>query len=133
MSKALLAKVHIAKKELKLVDESYRAILARVTGKDSAASCDVHQLEAILAEFRRLGWKPKTAVGSAYSNRPYVRKVYAVWREAGQVGAVTSASKDALRAFVRRQTGKDAPEFLSPAQANSVTEALKAMIARAPG
>lgn len=129
---ALRAKVHIAKKELALSDESYRAILARVVGVDSSRHCTERQLEMLLAEFRRLGWTPKAGKrGSGGFGKPHVRLIYALWKEAGIVGAVDNASKEALRAFVERQTGKSAPEFLAPGEANKVSEALKAMIRRA--
>jgi len=128
-TKQQLAMVHIAKKQLGLVDENYRAILVRLTGKDSSRDCSTEDLDRVIAEFKRLGWTP-AAKPTATSDRPYVRKIYALWNEAGRVGAVENASKAALRAFTARQTGKAAPEFLTPAQANSVSEALKAMIAR---
>ncbi|WP_181183793.1 gp16 family protein [Prosthecodimorpha hirschii] len=130
-TKQQLAMVHIAKKQLGLVDENYRAILVRLTGKDSSRDCSAADLDRLLGEFKRLGWAPKAkAKPNAASDRPYVRKIYALWNEAGRCGAVENASRDALRAFTARQTGKAAPEFLTPAQANSVSEALKAMIAR---
>lgn len=129
--KALIAKVHIAKTQLALPEESYRDILRRVTGQTSSAACSARQLEAVLAEFARLGWVAKSR--NVYSTKPYVRKVYALWKEAAIVGAVANGSKDALRAFVARQTGVAAPEFLTPATSYKVTEALKAMIERAGG
>lgn len=128
-ARAQIAMIHVAKKQLALTDESYRAILARITGHDSSRDCTPAELDLVIDEFKRLGWRPKPKP-NAYSDRPYVRKVYALWAEAGRVGAVENASKPALRAFTERQTGKAAPEFLTPAQANSVSEALKAMIAR---
>ena len=131
MTRAILAKVHIAKKQLGLAEESYRAILARVTGEESSKDCTELQLQKLIDEFKRLGWKPKTAKSSNGYGKPHVRKIYALWKEAGVVGAVDNASKEALRAFVMRQTGKAAPEFCSPGDANRVTEALKAMIRRA--
>jgi len=129
MTRALLAKVHIAKKELALQEESYRAILERVTGRTSSKDCSKRQLEAVLGEFKRLGWTPKAGKNSP-SGRPHVRLIYALWKEAGIVGAVDNASTEGLRSFVARQTGKEAPEFLKPAEANLVIEGLKAMIRR---
>jgi phage gp16-like protein len=125
----LLAKVQIARRQLGLAEDDYRAILARVTGKTSSKGLPDGALEAVLAEFRRLGWQPKAGKTSGFG-KPHVRKIYALWKEAGIVGAVENASKEALRAFVLRQTGKAAPEFCSPGDANRVTEALKAMIRR---
>lgn len=130
MTRGLLAKVQIARRQLALSDDDYRAILARVTGKTSSKGLPDGALEAVLGEFRRLGWQPKEGMRSGFG-KPHVRKIYALWREAGVVGAVENASKEALRAFVVRQTGRAAAEFCSPGEAAKVTEALKAMIRRA--
>lgn len=128
----ILAKVQIARRQLSLADDDYRAILDRVIGRSSSKGATDRELEAVLAEFHRLGWMPKAGKGGGNSYaKPHVRKIYALWKEAGKIGAVSSATKAALRSFVERQTGRAAPEFCSPADANSVTEALKAMIARA--
>lgn len=135
MSRAALAKIHIARKELALNEENYRAILVRVTGQDTSSALNDRQIDKVLDEFRRLGWVPKKAFKR--SDKPFVRLIYALWKEAAQVGAVSSSSKEALRSFVERQTrrggdhGIDDPEFLRAADARRVTEALKAMIQRA--
>ena len=51
-----IAKLHVAKARLALTDDSYRAILRRVAGIDSAAQANDAQLAALLAEMRRLGF-----------------------------------------------------------------------------
>lgn len=56
--KALLAKIHIAKKDLCLDDGTYRDVLRRVTGKDSASKMLISELERVVYEFGNLGWKP---------------------------------------------------------------------------
>ena len=86
MTRALLAKVHIAKKELALSDETYRDILARVTGCQSSRDCSERQLEQLLDEFRRLGWKPKAGKGGSGFDKPHIRLIYALWKEAGKIG-----------------------------------------------
>lgn len=60
--RSLLAKVHIAKKDLGLDDEAYLAILARF-GVESSGALDVKGLEKLLAHFEKLGWAstPKQA------------------------------------------------------------------------
>ena len=127
----MLSKIHIAKKELALVDDDYRAILQRITGKASSGDCTEAQLEALLTEFKRLGWKPKTSAAPFKpSGKPHVRKVFAVWGELTRKGALREPSRQALQAFVLRQTGVSSPEWLSAKQANEVTEALKAMSKR---
>ena len=56
-----LAKIHIAKTQLGLDDDTYRALLARVAGVHSAKDLSPRQVGRVLAEFERLGWKPKAA------------------------------------------------------------------------
>ena len=118
--RGMIAKIHVAKKQLALEDDSYRALLRRITGRDSVAAMDPTDLDRVLGEFKRLGWK---AVGRM-SEKPHVRKVFAEWGNFRDI--VEHWDKSALRAFVKRQTGMDDPEFLSPHQANQVIEGLKA-------
>lgn len=56
-----LAKIHIAKAQLGLDDDTYRALLARVAGVRSAKELSPRQIGAVLAEFERLGWQSKPA------------------------------------------------------------------------
>ena len=56
-----LAKIHVAKAQLGLDDDTYRALLARIAGVRSAKDLNTRQIGAVLAEFERLGWVPKSA------------------------------------------------------------------------
>jgi phage gp16-like protein len=58
--KSLLAKVHIAKAQLQLTEESYRAILAR-HGVESSRDLEVKGLEKLLTHMEQLGWVARTA------------------------------------------------------------------------
>ncbi|MBS3961470.1 MAG: DUF1018 domain-containing protein, partial [Sandarakinorhabdus sp.] len=75
--RAMLAKLHLAKKELGLPEEEYRAVLQRVTGIASAAAMRGAQLEDCLKEFARLGWQQKPAKGRA-ADHPGARKARAL-------------------------------------------------------
>ncbi|RUI34565.1 gp16 family protein [Pseudomonas aeruginosa] len=55
-----LAKIHIAKSQLGMDDDSYRALLGRVAGVRSAKELKPRQVGLVLAEFQRLGWKPQS-------------------------------------------------------------------------
>ncbi len=57
LSRAILAKIHIARKELCLDDDDYRDILERITGCRSARDVRADQLLPLQREFRRIGWK----------------------------------------------------------------------------
>ena len=122
--RALLAKVHIARKALALEEDSYRALVLRITGHDSAGDCADTALVALLDEFKRLGF----TAAKRKSEKPFVRLIYALWKELQP--HLTDGSREALRSFVRRQTGVVQPEWLDAAQANKVTEGLKAWLKR---
>ncbi|KAB8123075.1 regulatory protein GemA [Komagataeibacter medellinensis] len=132
---AIYAKLHIARKELHLTDETYRDILHRITGKSSAKDATTPALERVLAHFRTLGWKPKKGSLSS-SDRPYVRMIYAIWKDMAPLLA-SGGTREALRAYVQRQTvtpdrpgGISAPEFLDGMQGRKVIEGLKRWKAR---
>lgn len=132
---AMLAKVHIARQQLDMPQEEYRALLERVTGRSSAADLDDAALDRVLGEFKALGWKPTTnpAAGKRISAKPHVRKIFALWGELARAHRLKEGSRAALVAFVERQTGVAHPDWLTATQANSVTEALKAMQQRRRG
>jgi len=58
--KTELAKIHVAKAQMKLDDDTYRALLERLTGKTSAADLTARERSAVLNEFYRLGWSAKS-------------------------------------------------------------------------
>lgn len=125
--KSMIAKVHIAKSQLGLEDDDYRAVLVRVTGKRSAADCSLGELDAVLKDLRARGFKPVRA-----SDTPHVRKIYALWRDLADKGVIENGSREALAAWVRRMTKKPerpegigSPEWLTAAAARPLIEALK--------
>lgn len=125
-TRAMRQKVAIARKQMGMAEEDYRAILARVCGgKTSSTQCGPSDLDALLREFRRLGWK---GGGRARSAKAQVRMIHAVFADLRPYLAVGDDST--LRAFCRRQVGVDAPEFLDSVQANKVLEGLKAWLRR---
>lgn len=54
--KGLLAKIHIAKKDLGLSDPEYRAMLAELYGVESSRGLTVPQLSQLLNHFVARGW-----------------------------------------------------------------------------
>jgi phage gp16-like protein len=128
----MIAKLHVAKKALALTEESYRDVLRRVTGRDSAAAMTEPQIEAALKEFKRLGFKDTPRRGPT-SKHAQIRMIHGVWSDICALGIDADDHAAALRAFCARQTrtavnpqGVSAPEFLDSVQANRVLEGLKA-------
>ncbi len=59
--KILMAKIHIAKKDLALDDATYRDVLWRVTGKRSCKDMTIAQLQDVVKDMENSGFKPKAA------------------------------------------------------------------------
>lgn len=129
--RAMLAKVHVARKALGIEEDDYRELLTRVTGKRSAKDCNNHQLTKAMAEFERMGFQ---AVGRASkrvpAGSPTARKARAMWISLAQLGAVADSAESALEAFARRQLGVDRLQWADERQGYRLIEALKAMADR---
>lgn len=132
--RALLAKVHLAKKDLALTDESYRDRLFQVTGRRSAADCSDQQLVAMIESLKSIGWKDKPARRAGdrpLADSPQARKARAQWLSLWNLGVIEEPGERALAAFVKRQTGREDLRFCDAPQLNKVVDGLKAMLARA--
>lgn len=136
----LLRLVQVARRELtqngQLDEGSYRATLERLAGKSSAAELGISELTKVLDYFKSLGFKVRskpTPASEMPSQRPSralaldaeSRKVRALWLFLFQLGVVKDASEEALAAYVKRQAGVDALQWVDRAQAERLIEALK--------
>lgn len=122
--KTLVQMIHIAKKALALDESSYRGLLMRVTNVESCAVMQVQQLRAVVAEFKRLGFKSAPGKHSKPTPRNgKVRVIYAIWGEMASL--LDDPSPAALRGFVKRQTGVDGIDWLNDAHCNQVIEGLR--------
>lgn len=139
----LLAKVHLAKKELRLTDEHYRDVLELVTGQRTAAGLVAAQLVSVLKAFEAKGFKPQVVAGARPArasapkagrrpaDHPVARKARALWISLHQLGVVENGSEQALEAFCKRQLGVDALQWADQAHAEPLIKGLKAMAERA--
>ncbi|OUJ17078.1 hypothetical protein HK28_07875 [Acetobacter sp. DsW_063] len=128
----MIAKIHVARKQLALDEDAYRDVLARVTNRSSCKDMSRGQLHDVLAEMQRLGFRVQAGASRPLSAKPGVRKVYAIWREMAPM-LRSEGSDEALRAFVQRVAQVSAPEFLDDTTAPKVIEALKAWRQRLAG
>lgn len=70
--KSLIISAHVAKRDLGLPDDEYRALLLGATGKESCADMDVRELSRVMNVFTvNLKWrqKPKTPPSPGPQNR----------------------------------------------------------------
>lgn len=58
-------KIQIARRQLGLDDDTYRAILKRTAGVESSKDLSPRQVGRVLVELERLGFKPKASPGRA--------------------------------------------------------------------
>lgn len=128
MRKILLAKIHIAKKELGLSDGDYRAFVQSRTGYDSCRDCTDEQLTFVLEGMRELGFNDPTPQRRNY--KPIQRKVIALWRDLGKRGAIAYPTISNLNRWIRRQYRVDRLEWLDDRQVQRAIEALKDWVDR---
>jgi phage gp16-like protein len=125
----MLAKLHIAKKQLGLDEDTYRANLTRLTGKSSSKDMTQGELEACLKDFSKKGFK---AVSTGFkSGLPSTAKITALWLSGWNLGVIRDPSPRAMEAFIQRQTGIAKAQWLiNAADATKVIDGLKAWLSR---
>lgn len=126
-----LAKIHIAKQQLGMDDDSYHTVLMTIGRVKSAADLDTYGRSAVLEHLKHLGFKSKTRKGhTKAANHPQDKKIRALWLDLAAAGAVKDASEAALLSYVRRMTGCERLEWITNKQAATVIESLKSWRAR---
>jgi len=136
----LIRLVHVAKRDLALDDETYRAMLVAVTGEASSADLSVPQLQRVLDHMKRSGFTvrhkspkdrprdsahPPGELSRRIAQDAQSKKIRALWLSLHDMGAVRDCSEAALGAYVKRITHCDALQWLDADQASRVIETLK--------
>jgi phage gp16-like protein len=124
--------LQVGKTQLGWDDEFYRGIWLPMQGatkdKDgrySASTMDIGHLFRAVEEMKRLGFKVKKAGNRALADDAQSKKIRALWLELHEQGIVRDPSEASLAAYVKRQTGIEALQWLNNRQAAQVIEALK--------
>lgn len=124
----LCARLHVMKREQGLDDDLYRDKLEALTGQRSAGDLDDAQL---LDAVQRFGQGGGSAKGKRLPKSPQQRLIQALWLSLYNLGAVKDASDAAILAFIQRQTGLDAAQWLRQHRdVAAVVEALKDWLTR---
>lgn len=133
MSRSIAA-MHVAKKELGLDDETYRAALLQVTGKSSSAAMSEAERQKVLEHFRDRGFKAQSTGSRKRLDGRFAPKLQALWIAGWNLGLVRDRDDRALISFVKRQTGIDHVRFLRHgADATKAIEGLKGWLERSGG
>lgn len=128
--------IHAMARQLALGNDSYRAIVRRVSGGRTETSKALTPAErvALRGELTRLGaGRPVRTPGKAtrrQAQSAHARKIRALWIALWHLGGIPDPGEHALAGFVRRQSGIEDLAWLSGRDADGVIEALKARCRR---
>lgn len=129
-----LAKLHIAKKQLGLDDDTWRDLLERETGKRSSKEMSDGERGRVLDVLKQQGFKPAPKGSRKGLEGKYAPKLQALWIAGYNLGLIRNKDDAALLAFVKRQTGIDHTRFLRYAEDGArAIEALKGWLSRDGG
>ncbi|MFC3442570.1 gp16 family protein [Sphingobium rhizovicinum] len=129
----LLAKVHLAKKQLGLDDGTYEGVLIQVAGTDSAKHCTIPELRKVVAHFEDRGF---VSIAKKPGQRPradhaLARKARVMWISLSHLCAVREEPDAAIRAdkgletFAKRQLKCTRFQWADRNQGEKLVEALK--------
>ncbi|EJC0930240.1 DUF1018 domain-containing protein [Salmonella enterica] len=131
----LISTIHVAKRELRLDEDTYKDALHTATGKTSCRDMTQVELSKALAAFQKRGFKVRSKPQNrALKPATVTAKIRAIWRLMRVQGFLGSDSEAALNAWVRKQTasangGEGVANYQwlerEPALASDVLERLK--------
>lgn len=130
---AEIAQIHIAKSQLGLDDETYRATLWAVARVRSAKDLDWTGRKALLEHFKAKGWKPAPPIkAKAVKFVPSGREgmVRALWAELHAAGKVNNPTEAAIGGWLKRNRWPEKPEWLNDRRMTQAIEALKKWLNR---
>ncbi len=122
--------IKIAQKQLGMDDDSYRDILFTLTRKRSSTELDFAERKKVLEHMEACGFKRTKPQPRKLADDPQSKKIRALWLELHTAGKVRNPSESALAAFVKRQTGRDALQWLTAREASALIEELKKWLER---
>lgn len=120
--------IHIAKSQIGLSDEDYRAVLESTAKKISCSEMTLFELNEVLKAMKKLGFKVKKLetreeeIGwdASKAQMDYIK---GMWERVAR-----DKSDRALYKFIKRITGADHPRFMTAKDSQKVIIALRKMM-----
>lgn len=128
----LIQLIHIAKSQLHLDEDTYRAMLTANTGKNSTKAMTLTELRTVFEHLKTAGFKttPSTATKKQagklrQADDEQSKLIRHLWLSLHALGEVRDPRESALANYVKRQTGVQFLQWLTIEQASTVIESLK--------
>lgn len=127
----LIQLIHIAKSQVGLSDEDYRAVLESTAKKSSCSDMAVFELNEVLKAMKKLGFRVKKLETKENeigwdTSKEQLNYIKGMWELVAR-----DKSDRALYHFIKRITGADHPRFMGAAEAQKVILALRKMMVNA--
>lgn len=123
---SLVKLIHVAKRDRRLDDDTYRQLLDNYTGLSSTKDMSVKQLEDVMEALYKLGFRTTfKKPGKITATDEQSKKIRSLWLEMVEAGFIRDSSERAINAYVHRITGVGRLEWLGTDQASRVIETLK--------
>ncbi len=132
----LIRLIHVARRELGMQDDDYRAMLANIPqleGVTSSAQLPIPKLKVVLEQLKAKGFKVVPKSGKPQRNLaddPQSKLIRHLWLSLHEAGKVRDPSEQALAKYVARVTGVEQLQWLDGKQAAAVIESLKSWLGR---
>ena len=135
---AATAIINMAKTQLGLDEDTYRAKLRNITGETSLRKMTETQLNQVIKVFENEGFRrgPKKSRhdGRRELTGPYLRKLRALWISGYNLGIIRNRDDRAMIAWIEEQTGIPDTRFLrAHTDARAAIEGLKGWLQREGG
>lgn len=130
--RSMIAKTHVARRQLAMTDDDYRALLFAETRQTSTDACSDRQLAVMIDALKAKGFRPipRKAKSGHVAQHPMARKARALWISLYHLGAIDNSSEKALEAFAKRQLGCVTLAWAKQSEGGKLIEALKSMAKR---
>lgn len=127
----LIQLIHIAKSNLGLSDDDYRAVLESTTNKTSCSEMTVFELDQVIKAMRKLGFhvkklKTKDEELGWDTSKEQMDYIKGMWELVAR-----DKSEKALYKFIKRITGAVHPRFMRSIDSQKVIVALRKMMSDA--
>lgn len=128
--RTLIAKIHIAKKQLGYDDATYRDVLERVTGKTSCKEMDLQALKKVIRELKRLGFVPTPTATTQNQTPTWGKKPDGAEEKKALIGKIEAMLADMnlhwnyAHGMAKRMFGVNFVNWLNHRQLYKLTQAL---------